>query len=190
MSNKNSNREVLVRKFYKTFEEAVAKRIGGVKKLGVFLSGGIDSGALLSVAKRLDPNKKLYAFTIGPWGEGSSDLPYARINAEHSGGQLKEFYGSPKILGNLPEVIKLLGQPNSDTSSLVFYSLSKEARRHGVEAMLSGQNADTIMGAIHYVKTLKRWADLRRIIAPFDLLLKVATHFLQPNINLKPLSSQ
>jgi asparagine synthetase B (glutamine-hydrolysing) len=53
-----------------------------------------------------------------------------------------------------------------------------EAKRKGVELMLCGQNADTMFGAIPYVKTLKRCGDLHKMTAPIKPLLKVASSIL------------
>jgi len=157
---KTADREYLVKTCLQLLTGAVGRACEDATCIGVYLSGGIDSAVVLSLAKQEAQGKQVLAFTMGPWGESSSELNYARLSAEFSGVEQVEWHAGAKDLNHLPYMVSLLEQPNFDTAALSYYLLAKEAKKYGVTTMLAGQNADTIMGAMPYVKYIywsQRW---------------------------------
>lgn len=155
---KFSDRRFLVERYRQLLTGAVSRSVEGADRIGVCLSGGVDSAFLLSLAKQEGRGKAVFAITIGPWGETSSDLAYARLSAGFSGVKQVERHVGVADLNHLPRVVALMEQPNFDTTALAFYLLAEEARKYGISLMLSGQNADTMMGAMPYVKYIY-WSD-------------------------------
>jgi len=153
---KVGDRSWLVARCQQVLENAVRRACGEVSKVGIYLSGGIDSALLLALAKQED--KEVSAFSMGPWGKTSSDLEYARLSASFNGVPHFEWHAKAKDLNHLPYIVALLEQPNSDPAALSYYLLAEEAKKRGIRVMLSGQSADTVMGAMHYLKYIY-WSD-------------------------------
>ncbi|MBU2607826.1 MAG: hypothetical protein KKF26_00750, partial [Chloroflexi bacterium] len=176
---KTADRKYLVETCLQLLTRAVSRACEDATDIGVYLSGGIDSAVVLSLAKQEAQGKQVLAFTMGPWGESSSELNYARLSAEFSGVEQVEWHAGAKDLNHLPYLVSLLEQPNFDTAALSYYILAKEAKKYGVTTMLAGQNADTIMGSIPYVKYIY-WSDriqhylthrVSRVFGKFSTLL-------------------
>jgi len=145
--------------------EAVCDQSTGKSEVGVFLSGGVDSG-LLAAMLRQRCGKRVSAYTIGPWGERSSDLVTARRTGQQEAVRHREYFASRADLDHLPRLVAVLGQPNSDLSALAFYLLSRLAAQDGIDRVFSGQNADTCLGAMPYVAPLTWLALVQRWISP------------------------
>ena len=88
------------------FFEAVEKRLISEVSLGAFLSGGLDSSAVVAAMSRLKA-EPVKTFAIGFEGpETHNELPYARRMAEHCGTDHHEFLVKPDIVRLLPELIR------------------------------------------------------------------------------------
>lgn len=133
--------------------QAVCDQSTNRSEVGVFLSGGVDSGLLAAMLCQCC-GKRVSAYTIGPWGEHSSDLVTARQTGQREAVYHREYFASRADLDHLPRLIAALGQPNSDPSALAFYLLSGLAAQDGIDRIVSGQNADTCLGAMPYVAPL------------------------------------
>jgi len=145
--------------------QAVCDQSTGRSEVGVLLSGGVDSG-LLAAMLRQHCGKQVSAYTIGPWGERSSDLVTARRTGQQEAVRHREYFASRADLDYLPHLVSALGQPNSDLSALAFYLLSRLAAQDGIDCVVSGQNADTCLGAMSYVAPLTWLALVQRWISP------------------------
>jgi asparagine synthase (glutamine-hydrolysing) len=170
---KVEDRSWLVARCQQVLENAVRRACGEASKVGIYLSGGIDSALLLALARR--GGKEVFAFSMGPWGETSSDLAYARLSASFNGVPHFEWHAAAKDLNHLPYIVALLEQPNSDPAALSYYLLAQEAKKHDIAVMLSGQSADTVIGAMHYLKYIL-WSERCRRYLPHhlsQLLLKL-----------------
>ncbi|HID06873.1 MAG TPA: hypothetical protein EYP10_06965, partial [Armatimonadetes bacterium] len=118
----------------KNLEESLLRAIcdqsANALEVGVFLSGGVDSG-LLAAMLRQRCGKRVNAYTIGPWGDHSSDLLTARRTGHQEAVRHREYFASRGDLDYLPHLLAALGQPNSDLSALAFYLLSRLAAQDG-----------------------------------------------------------
>lgn len=118
--------------------------------LGFFLSGGLDSSALLAMAKDRCAPEKTKTFTIGFRQEDqktegqSDDLVYARRIAGETGFDHKEIILEPKVVELLPEVIYHLDEPVADPAAISNYLICREAREQGIKVLLSGQGGDEV----------------------------------------------
>jgi asparagine synthase (glutamine-hydrolysing) len=114
--------------------------------LGVFLSGGIDSSAVVAMMREAGDGKIL-SFSIG-YGEKDSsfnELDYAETVARHFGTEHRKFIVEPKIVELLPEVVYHLDEPFADSSSILNYLISREARRE-ITVALTGIGGDEVFG--------------------------------------------
>lgn len=126
------------------FLDAVRKRMIADVEVGVFLSGGIDSSLVSSVAAEFAGSDRLKAFSIGFSDSGYDESEYFRGMARHLGVQLFE----RNIDTFDPELLKRLitahvGQPFHDSSILPTWLVSQLASEH-VKVVLTGDGADEI----------------------------------------------
>ncbi|MEM2799323.1 MAG: asparagine synthase-related protein [Candidatus Bathyarchaeia archaeon] len=174
---KSYNVTNLLNTFLKAFQSSIELRVKDCNKVAVMLSGGVDSAAILFYAAQLIGTNKVEAFTIGPWGRESSEIPFARISAEYCSVKLNEEYGSRSILEDVPKLVDLLGQPNADVGAVATYRLSRLASNKSCEILLNGQNADTIFGAIPYVETMRKWNMLQKYLFARSIINRIGSLF-------------
>lgn len=124
-------------------EGAVQKRLVADVPLGSFLSGGIDSSIIATLAKRYKPD--LHTFSIGYSDEPFFDeTKYALEVAKKIGSEHQVFSLSNKdLFDHLFEVLDYTDEPFADSSALAVYILSKETKKHSTVA-LSGDGADEL----------------------------------------------
>ncbi|MFN7976695.1 MAG: asparagine synthase (glutamine-hydrolyzing) [Vicinamibacterales bacterium] len=119
---------------------AVRRRLVSDVPLGAFLSGGIDSGLVVSfMAECLDTPVR--TFSIGFDDEAYNELPAARMVAEKYGTRHEEFVVRPRAADLLPQLVWHYGEPYADSSALPTYVLSELTRRH-VTVALNGDAGD------------------------------------------------
>src|SRR4051812_47640341 len=117
--------------------------------VGLFLSGGVDSGGLLAIARELNP-EPLKTFTIGfrrqdQRFEGQpDDVRYARELAERLKTDHREIILEPKIVELLPKVIWHMDDPIADPAAITSYLICQAAREQNTKVLLSGQGGDEV----------------------------------------------
>ncbi len=127
--------------------KAVHSQLVSDVPIGAFLSGGLDSSAIVAFAKEKVPNLK--CFTINT-KEGSDngyedDLPYAKKVAAQFKLPLFEIdLDSNTLISNFLRVIDSLEEPIADPSALNVLLISEIAREHGIKVLLSGAGGDDI----------------------------------------------
>ena len=110
--------------------------------VGVLLSGGVDSTALLSFAVH-ETQKKVSSFTIGFEGQNFADeRPYARLAAKTFGSEHHEMTISAKdFLDFLPKYVWHMEEPVCEPPAVALYYVTKLASAH-VKVLLSGEGGD------------------------------------------------
>ncbi|HEY8550038.1 MAG TPA: asparagine synthase (glutamine-hydrolyzing) [Vicinamibacterales bacterium] len=121
---------------------AVAKRLMADVPLGVFLSGGLDSTAVLAFARQAT-TQPLPTFTIGYRDPSFSEWEYARRAARYYGAEHHELVIDPVTPELIEQTVWHLDEPMTDLSSLAFYLLCQKARRY-VTVCLSGEGGDEV----------------------------------------------
>jgi asparagine synthase (glutamine-hydrolysing) len=162
----------------KSFDEAV-EELGGLLSstvrdhmiadvpVGVLLSGGIDSSAVLSFAVQ-QTEKKIKTFTVGFSGEGVVDeRPYARLVAERFGTEHYDISISPEDFWNfLPSYVWHMEEPVCEPPAVALHYVSKLARDH-VKVVLSGEGGDEAFAGYPNYRNMLRLARLRCTLGPF-----------------------
>lgn len=135
---------------------AVERQMVADVPVGAFLSGGLDSSAVVAFAKQSNPDVRLQCFTIGLEEAGkdgfSDDLPYAKRVAEHLGVDLHTVHVGPEMTQQLEKMIYHLDEPLADPAPLNALFISQLAREHGIKVLLSGAGGDDIFSGYrrHY----------------------------------------
>jgi asparagine synthase (glutamine-hydrolysing) len=162
--------EELLEEFMTLFDESVALRMVADVPIGCFLSGGVDSSAVVArMAPRM--SEPLKTFSVGFGNVGNDELHYAEAVARRYGTDHRDYKMDYGLIDVLPELIWMYGEPYADSSALVTYALAKEIRRH-VTVAVSGDGGDEVfLGYSRYLRmgearNLTRGA-LARGIGPF-----------------------
>ena len=108
--------------------------------LGAFLSGGVDSSAVVALMAQ-ESDKPVKTFSIGFEDQDFSELKYAKRVAEHVGADYHEFIVKPDAMEVLPTLVEHYGEPYADSSAIPTYYVSKETRKH-VTVALNGDGGD------------------------------------------------
>jgi asparagine synthase (glutamine-hydrolysing) len=138
--------------------------------VGAFLSGGLDSSAIVAMMRRALPDQPIACFSIGFADaadvEGNpADLPYARRVARHLGVDLHEIVIEPDVIQRLEEMIGLLDEPQADPAPINALIISERARAMGIPVLLSGAGGDDLFSGYrrHWALSFERyWSWLPR----------------------------
>jgi asparagine synthase (glutamine-hydrolysing) len=153
--------------------EAVAMRTESEAPVGVFLSGGIDSTAVLAAARAAGDSGPLRAHTLVFPGEPGGEVSWARLAAQRSGAELIEHPLTVRSLADdLPRLAAAIDQPSIDGVNTYF--IAKYARSAGTIVALSGLGGDELFGgydSFTRVPRLLRAGEALRGIAPAGRLL-------------------
>jgi asparagine synthase (glutamine-hydrolysing) len=120
--------------------EAVRVRLMSEVPLGAFLSGGIDSSAVVALMSQ-ESSERVKTFSIGFEEQDFSELHHARRVAEHVGAEHHEFIVRPDAMEVLPLLVEHYGEPYADSSAIPTYYVARETRRH-VTVALNGDGGD------------------------------------------------
>jgi asparagine synthase (glutamine-hydrolysing) len=119
---------------------AVARRMVADVPVGAFLSGGIDSSAVVAAMAEQSP-QPVKTFSIGFADERFDELPRARLVAERFDTEHHELVVEPDAVEMLPKLARHYGEPFGDHSALPCFYLSQLAREH-VTVALNGDGGD------------------------------------------------
>jgi len=120
--------------------DAVKVRLMSEVPLGAFLSGGIDSSAVVALMSQ-ESSGPVKTFSIGFEEQDFSELHHARRVAEHVGADHHEFIVRPDALEVLPLLVEHYGEPYADSSAIPTYYVARETRKH-VTVALNGDGGD------------------------------------------------
>jgi asparagine synthase (glutamine-hydrolysing) len=126
---------------------------------GMFLSGGIDSSAVLAMMARLN-ERPVKAFTIGFSHTEAADERQAARDVAHSFGaeHVEVEFREGDFWQLLPEVAKALDDPAADYAVLPTYKLASTARAAGIKVILSGEGGDELFaGYGRYRSIMRAW---------------------------------
>jgi asparagine synthase (glutamine-hydrolysing) len=135
-------------------KQAVQSHLMSDVPLGVFLSGGIDSSAIAALMSDIR-RAPIETFSVGYSEEAYSELPYAKVMAEHLGSNHHEIRISRRdFFEALPKLIWHEDEPLAWPSSVSLYFVARLAREH-VKVVLTGEGSDeTLAGYTRYPFTL------------------------------------
>jgi asparagine synthase (glutamine-hydrolysing) len=135
----------------RTLGIAVQRRLMGEVPVGVFLSGGIDSSAIVALLAA-GGGPPIPTFSIA-FAEASHDESHwARLIARRFGTEHHEFVVEPDLVAELPRIVRQYDEPFGDPSALPTYFLAREARG-AITVALTGDGGDEgFAGYERYVK--------------------------------------
>jgi asparagine synthase (glutamine-hydrolysing) len=133
---------------------ATGRRLVADRPVGIFLSGGLDSSAILACASTRSSVEKIRTFSIGFHEETYDESAYARLVADHFGtDHYEEILDISSARDVADEVVRKLDEPMGDSSILPTYLLARFARKHVVVA-LSGDGGDELLAGYSTFRAL------------------------------------
>ena len=115
--------------------------------VGVWLSGGVDSGLLAALAAQ-ESGERLRTFSIGFHEPSFDELDRARLVAARLGADHHEAILGPDDAATLPLIAAAFDEPYADSSALPTFAVSRLTREH-VKVALSGEGGDELFGGYH-----------------------------------------
>jgi asparagine synthase (glutamine-hydrolysing) len=149
--------------------DAVRRQLRSDVSVGMFLSGGLDSTALLALASCLSTGPPR-CFTIAfrtadaTLEQSIDDARYAALAADAYGADLQRIEVAPKVVELLPKVVWQLDEPVADPAAIATLLIS-EAARPTSTVLLSGQGADEVFAG-YRVHQMHRWAQVLAALPP------------------------
>jgi asparagine synthase (glutamine-hydrolysing) len=142
-------------------DEAVRLQLRSDVPIGAFLSGGVDSTAIVGLMQRHLPNPAR-TFTIGFPVAEYDESSFARLAAEHLKTSHQQLVAQPETAGLLPTLCWLFDEPFGDSSAIPTYLVSQITRKH-VKVALTGDGGDELFCGYPRYKTVHRLGGLDRL---------------------------
>jgi asparagine synthase (glutamine-hydrolysing) len=145
--------------FDRVFADAVLVHQRADVPYGMFLSGGLDSSAVLAMMARLN-ERPVKAFTVGfSSGQVADERDQARAVAKALGAEHVEVeFREGDFWRLLPEVARAMDDPAADYAVLPTYKLAATARAAGLKVILSGEGGDELFGGYgRYRSVMRPW---------------------------------
>ncbi|MGB9402027.1 MAG: asparagine synthase (glutamine-hydrolyzing), partial [Candidatus Acidiferrales bacterium] len=142
----NSSEQEWIERIREKLQETIRSQMVSDVPLGAFLSGGIDSSAIVAAMSHAS-DRPVKTYSIGFEGEDSfyNELPYARIVANAFHTEHHEIIVKPQVAQLLPKLIWHLDEPIADSAFVTTYLVSRMARE-SVTVILSGVGGDELFG--------------------------------------------
>src|SRR3989344_2868425 len=123
-------------------KKAVEKRLMGDVPVGIFLSGGLDSSAVLSYVAEVN-KEKISSLTMG-YNVPEDELKYARIVADKFNTNHHEvILSEDDAINIIPEVVYHLDQPLAESTAVSYHLLAKHIKKYAT-VVLSGEGSDEL----------------------------------------------
>lgn len=138
------SKDVLMNEIREVLLDCVAMHMRSDVPVGAFLSGGIDSTAIVALARQINPTLK--TFSVGFENKGFSEIDVVKESALALDVEnIHRFITPTEYIEELPKIIWHLDDPVADPAAIPLYFVAKEARKH-VTVVLSGEGADELFG--------------------------------------------
>ncbi len=154
------NQKLAVEQLRPLLEESVRMQLVSDVPVGVFLSGGIDSSALVSILSRggVTPSTFSIVFREAEFSEGEHSRAIAReFRTDHH----EILVSQADVLASLPQAIQAMDLPTMDGVNT--YVVSREARAAGVKVALSGLGGDEVFAGYSSFRTVPRMEHFARL---------------------------
>ena len=149
---------------------AVQTHIASDVPVGVFLSGGIDSGAIVSVMADAGVRARTFTITLGDSSAGN-EASEARATAKTFGAEHTEIQlQADALLAMMPDALAAVDHPSGD--GINAFVVSRAVRAHGLTVALSGLGGDEIFGGYPSFRRLARIGPAARTLGRSPASLK------------------
>jgi len=147
--------EHYINKAHDLFEESVKLQLRSDVPLGVFLSGGIDSSAVVAMMSKLGV-KDIKTFSVAwDYGNEFNESEYARKVAKQFNTDHTEYFMTPKEFKDfLPDYIRHMDEPVTEAAAISLYYLAMKTKEK-VTVVLSGEGSDEVFGGYGIYRSMQ-----------------------------------
>ena len=145
--------EYYSKELYKLLDDAVKSRLMSDVPFGAYLSGGVDSGAIVSLMSK-HSSKPIKTFSVGFKEDEHSELNEARFLAKKLKTDHHELIISRDSIKELPKIIYHSDEPNADPTIIPIYFLAKYNKKYST-VILTGEGADELFAGYPQYKFMK-----------------------------------
>jgi asparagine synthase (glutamine-hydrolysing) len=158
--------QYFVNKIRELLQDCVVKRLMSDVPLGVYLSGGVDSGSIVALMHKAGI-EDIKTFSVGfGYGEETDELRFAKAISESFGTNHQEFTVGPDLAKTLPKIVWHCDEPLADPALLPVYLLSQKTKPKAT-VVLTGDGGDEVFAGYEQNKFLKigQWPWIVRSLA-------------------------
>lgn len=140
--------EALAGRLRALLSDAVQRQLMSEVPLGVYLSGGVDSSALVGLMHKAGV-KRIRTFSVGFAGVTDDELPFARTVAAHYGTEHREIQVDASAAKHVDEVVWHLEEPYADLATIPVLLMSRAVKPHAT-VVLTGDGNDEMWAGYRY----------------------------------------
>lgn len=177
----NTSEEEIITGLEQCLIKAVERQLLSDVPVAFFLSGGLDSSAIVAIAKKLRPSERLRCYTIKNIGGNMSDegftddLYYARKLSKILDLDLIEVEVDVNIISDFDKMIYHLDEPQADAAPLNVLRICNQAKKDGYKVLLGGTGGDDLFTGYRRHKALNVERRIKIIPLPLRKLFKSFT---------------
>lgn len=145
-------------------DDAVHARLMSDVPYGAYLSGGVDSGAIVALMKK-HSTQKVKTFSVGFKEEKNSELSEARFLSNWLGTDHHELTLTVDAVKALPDIVYQSDEPLADPTAIPIYFLSQYAKKY-CTVILTGEGADELFAGYPQYKFMKLHASFFKNLSP------------------------
>ena len=173
----------LIKKVRDSLIDSVHVHMRSDVPIGAFLSGGIDSSFIASIAKEINPHLK--TFSVGFQREGFSEIDVAQQTASALHLDNFSYIISPEeFINELPKIVYYMDDPLADPAAVPLYFVAREASKQ-VKVVLSGEGADELFGGYNIYREPQSLRVFNYLPDPMKGLLKQVSRLLPEGLKGK-----
>jgi asparagine synthase (glutamine-hydrolysing) len=156
-----ADRSKVLRTMRDLFARSIETRMVSDVPVGAFLSGGIDSSAVVAMMSEVS-GRRINTFSVTFDDPDFDESRYAELVAEkYKTEHLSVRLSANDLLAELPNALKAMDSPSGD--GLNTYVVSKATKGAGLKVALSGLGGDELFAGYHY---FRKWLGLKNGILP------------------------
>ncbi|MCF8464366.1 MAG: asparagine synthase (glutamine-hydrolyzing) [Flavobacteriales bacterium] len=158
--------------------DSVKRSLVSDAPLGMTLSGGIDTSAMLGIVKHLGLGSQMHTFSLRMGEKSFDESPYQRLMAEYAGSIHHEITVNPDdVVRHMLTQISHMDEPNGNGACIPSFILAKEASST-VKVLLSGEGGDELFNAYPTMAAYQYRNIYRKFPKPIRDLVRYGVHQL------------
>jgi asparagine synthase (glutamine-hydrolysing) len=172
--------EKLYERIRATLRDSVRMHLRSDVPVGAFLSSGIDSTAVVALAREFHPD--ILTFTVGFDVPGYSEIEVAQRSARKLGvTTIPTTIGPQDMMDALPAIVWHLDDPVADPALVPLYFVAKRAAEH-VTVVLSGEGADEFFGGYSIYREPHSLAPVQALPQPVQRALRAVSRVIPEGV--------
>jgi asparagine synthase (glutamine-hydrolysing) len=181
--NLNISEKEAISKTRELLVNSVERNLISDAPVGVALSGGVDSSAIIGIMKHLGKTKNTHSYSLKINHAGFDESSYQKIVRDYARTIHHEIsVGSQEVIDTIYQQIAFADEPSANGGSIPAFLLAKEAKKE-VKVLLSGEGGDEIFNAYPTIAAYQYRKIYRKTPSPIRTILRETVSMLPANYN-------